>query len=165
MAELSKLRSGYRLSWRRRFRSHSWCYSLQLPWWRRRERVCLQCRGPRFNPWVRKIPWRREWQLTSVFLPGEFHGQKSLLGYSPGVTKSHTTEQLTLSLTSNIQTITNTDWNRNTVSSWWHHWNQPGWRELIPWSSFSPLRDCLLVTSHKADPTRKHNISLLEPGE
>ena len=35
-----------------------------------------------FNPWVGKIPWRREWQLSPVFLPGEFHGQKSLAGYS-----------------------------------------------------------------------------------
>ena len=40
-----------------------------------------------FSPWVRKIPWRREWQPTPVFLPGEFHGQRSLAGYSSGVTK------------------------------------------------------------------------------
>ena len=36
-----------------------------------------------FNPWVRKIPWRRKWQPTPVFLPGEPHGQRSLVGYSP----------------------------------------------------------------------------------
>jgi len=36
-----------------------------------------------FNPWVRKIPWRREWLPTPVFLPGESHGQRSLAGYSP----------------------------------------------------------------------------------
>ena len=36
-----------------------------------------------FNPWVRKIPWRREWQPTSVLLPGKSHGQWSLVGYSP----------------------------------------------------------------------------------
>jgi len=42
-----------------------------------------------FNPWVGKIPWRREWLPTPVFLPGEYHGQRSLVGYSPrGVTKS-----------------------------------------------------------------------------
>ena len=35
------------------------------------------------NPWVRKIPWRRESQSTLVFLPGEFQGQRSLAGYSP----------------------------------------------------------------------------------
>ena len=43
----------------------------------------LQWRTPRFDPWVWKIPWRRAWQPTPVFLPGEFHGQRSLLGYSP----------------------------------------------------------------------------------
>ena len=37
-----------------------------------------------FNPWVRKIPWRRKWQPTPVFLLGKFHGQRSLAGYSPG---------------------------------------------------------------------------------
>ena len=37
----------------------------------------------RFDPWVRKIPWRKEWQPTPVFLPGESHGQMSLVGYSP----------------------------------------------------------------------------------
>ena len=36
-----------------------------------------------FNPWVRKIPWRREWQPIPVFLPGESGGQRSLAGYSP----------------------------------------------------------------------------------
>ena len=36
-----------------------------------------------FNPWVGKIPWRKAWQPTPVFLPGESHGQRSLVGYSP----------------------------------------------------------------------------------
>ena len=36
-----------------------------------------------FNPWVGKILWRREWQPTPLFLPGEFHGQRSLVCYSP----------------------------------------------------------------------------------
>ena len=34
-----------------------------------------------FDPWVRKIPCRRKWQSTPVFLPGEYHGQRSLVGY------------------------------------------------------------------------------------
>ena len=38
---------------------------------------------PRFNCWVGEIPQRREWQPALVFLPVEFHGQKSLVGYSP----------------------------------------------------------------------------------
>ena len=36
-----------------------------------------------FNPWVRKIPWKRAWQPTPVFLPGESLKQRSLVGYSP----------------------------------------------------------------------------------
>ena len=36
----------------------------------------------RFHSWVRKIPWRRAWQPTAVFLPRESHGQRSLVGYS-----------------------------------------------------------------------------------
>ena len=40
-------------------------------------------RRHRFDPWVGKILWRREWQPTPVFLPGESHGQRSLDGYSP----------------------------------------------------------------------------------
>ena len=47
----------------------------------------------RFNPWIREIPWRRACQLTPVFLPGESHGQGSLVGYSPWVhTESDMTE-------------------------------------------------------------------------
>ena len=46
-----------------------------------------------FDPSVRKIPWRRSWQPTPIFLPGESHGQRSLEGYSPQSHKElHTTE-------------------------------------------------------------------------
>ena len=48
--------------------------------------------------WVRKIPWRREWQLTPVLLPGEFHGQRSLVGFTPwGSKELDMTGQLTRS--------------------------------------------------------------------
>ena len=57
-------------------------------------------RKPGFKSWVGKIPWRREWLPTPVFLPGEFHGQRSLTSYSPwGRKESDMTEQLTLSTT------------------------------------------------------------------
>ena len=46
-------------------------------------KICLQCGRPGFDPWVRKISWRREWLHTLVFLSGDFHGQKSLVGYNP----------------------------------------------------------------------------------
>ena len=47
-----------------------------------KESTC-QCRRQGFNPWVGKIPWRRKWQPTPVFLPGKSPGQRSLAGYSP----------------------------------------------------------------------------------
>ena len=51
------------------------------------------------HPWVGKILWRREWQPTPVFLPGEFHGWRNLAGYSLwGRKELDTTEQLTLLL-------------------------------------------------------------------
>ena len=54
---------------------------------------CRTCRRHGFGPWVRKIPWRRKWQPTPVFLPGESHGQGSLVGYSPrGCKESDTTQ-------------------------------------------------------------------------
>ena len=68
---------------------------LNLPWWLTRWSICLQCGRHRFNPWVGKMPWRRKWQTTPVFLPGKFHGQRSLIGYSPwGHKESDTTEWL-----------------------------------------------------------------------
>ena len=48
-----------------------------------------------FNPWVGKIPCRRKWQPTPVFLSGQAHGQRSLAGYSPwGPKESDTNEHL-----------------------------------------------------------------------
>ena len=59
-----------------------------LPWG-----LSSQCRRLGFNPWVRKISWKRKWQLTPVFLHGESHGQRSLVGYSPwGYKELHTTK-------------------------------------------------------------------------
>ena len=43
-----------------------------------------------FDPWVGKIPWRRKWQPTPVFLLGKFHAQRSLVGYSPWGLKEST---------------------------------------------------------------------------
>ena len=53
----------------------------------------MQCSRPSFDPWVRKIPWRRKSLPISVFLPEEFHGQRSLVCYSPrGCKEVYTTE-------------------------------------------------------------------------
>ena len=44
---------------------------------------CRRLKRCRFHPWIRKIPWRRAWQPTPVFLPGKSYGQRSLVDYSP----------------------------------------------------------------------------------
>ena len=55
--------------------------SQKLQW----QRICLTVQETQrygFDSWVRKIPWNWKWQPTPVFLPGEFHGQRSLAGYN-----------------------------------------------------------------------------------
>ena len=57
-----------------------------LLWWFSGKESECQCRRHRkceFDPWVGKIPWKRKWQPTPVFLPGKSHGQGSLMGSSP----------------------------------------------------------------------------------
>ena len=67
---------------------------------------CKRHKRGSFDPWVGKIPCRRKWQSTPVFLPGESHGQRNLAGYSPGGhKKSDTTGQL-----STVQSSIGPDW-------------------------------------------------------
>ena len=79
-----------------------WAYRIrnlyiELLWWLRQLRIYLQSRRPGFDPWVGKIPQGREWLPTPVFLPEEFHGQRSVAGYSPWVHKElDLTEWLTV---------------------------------------------------------------------
>ena len=51
---------------------------------------CRRSKIQSLNPWVGKIPWSRKWQSTPLLLPGEFHGQRSLAGYSPQGHKDQT---------------------------------------------------------------------------
>ena len=68
------------------------------------------------DPWVGKIPWRRKWQSTPVFLPGESHGWRSLVGYSPqGRKESDTTEELHFHLHHHGSSICNFLRNLHTV--------------------------------------------------
>ena len=61
---------------------------MELPW-RLMVKNTPAMQGTQFNPWVGKIPWRKKW----LFLPGEFHEQRSLVGYSPrGDEEPDTTE-------------------------------------------------------------------------
>ena len=59
-------------------------------WLSGKESDC-QCGSCGFDPWVGKIPWRREWQLPPISLLGKSHGQRSLLGIVHGVTKESDT--------------------------------------------------------------------------
>ena len=74
-----------------------------LPPWLSGKRIHLRCRRRRrrgFDPWVGKIPWRRKWQPTPVFLPEKPHGQRNLAGYSPkGHKESDVTERLSTHFT------------------------------------------------------------------
>ena len=68
------------------------------------------------DSWVKKIPWRKKWLPTPLFLPGEFHGQRSLVGYSPwGRKESDRSEWLTLSFSSLPRLYG--FW--HTFASWW----------------------------------------------
>ena len=68
---------------------------LGLPRYRSGKESAYQLRRCGFDPWVRKIPWRRKWQPTPVFLPGKSHGKGCLVGCSSGGCKeSDTTERL-----------------------------------------------------------------------
>ena len=75
-------------------------FTLGLPRWLSGQESACQCRRLQrlaFDPWVGKIPWRREWQPTPVFLPGKSDGQRSLAVYSPwGCKELGTTERLNL---------------------------------------------------------------------
>ena len=65
-----------------------------------KESACRRHKRCRFSPWVRKIPWSKKWQPTPVFLPGKFHGQRSLAGCSLwGHKESDTTERLCVYIT------------------------------------------------------------------
>ena len=61
-----------------------WSGYCKLSWWLRGKESACQCRRHRFDPLVRKIPWRKEWLSTPVFLPGKFHGQRSLVATAWG---------------------------------------------------------------------------------
>ena len=85
--------------WKKIFARHliKECYpKYGLPSWLKWARIHLQCGRLKFDPWVGKIPWGREQLPNPVFLPDEFHGQRSLVGHSPwGHKESDTTEWLT----------------------------------------------------------------------
>ena len=65
-----------------------------LPKWLSGKESACQCWGHRFDPWVRRIPWKRKWKPAPGFLSGKSQGQRNLVGYSPWSHKDlDTTEQ------------------------------------------------------------------------
>ena len=92
-AHLQHLHSGlhcvsYLTSWSLNFLI---CAMGIFPRWHSGKESTCQCRRCRFDPWVGRIPWRREGQPPPVFLPGKSHGQRRLADYSPwGSQKSQT---------------------------------------------------------------------------
>ena len=76
-------RSGIAGSYGNSILSYYWCHFNRVSSVAQWERICQQCRRCQFHLWVGKIPWRRKWQPTPIFLPGKSHGQRSLAGYSP----------------------------------------------------------------------------------
>ena len=106
--------------------------SIGFGWWLSSKGSSCQCRRHRryeFDPWIRKTPWRRKWHSTPGFLPGESHGQRSLVGYSPwGHQESDTTEYSTTDTCAHI----------------WMPWGAWGLSELkptalVPWRPNSNL--------------------------
>ena len=57
---------------------------------KKKKKICLQCRRPRLDPWIGKIPWRRKWLPTPVFLPGNAMDRGAWWSTVHGVTKSWT---------------------------------------------------------------------------
>ena len=66
-----------------RIRIADLCGTSGPPWWLSGKESACQCSGLGFDHWVGKMPRRREWQPTPVFLPGKSHGRRSLVGCSP----------------------------------------------------------------------------------
>ena len=66
-----------------------------VTWWQTISLQGRRCRRPRVDPWVEKIPWSSSWEPSQVFLPGDSHGQRGLVGYSPRGQKESDTTKVT----------------------------------------------------------------------
>ena len=137
-------------------------------------RVHLQCRRPRFNPWIEKISWRMLLLLTPVFLPGEFHGQRILAGYSPWGHKesawlsdlhTHTQNELRNDLGSRraVRVYTQ-NWGRvrdgryRRKNNWWNNVANFMWGkwDLNQSEELHPIRKCFLLKNRQEERTTRH---------
>ena len=99
---------------------HSLCKRHGLPrWlWVKNLPAVQETRRYGFHPWVGKIPWRRAWQHTPLFLSGELHGQRSLAGYNPwGCKESDTAEGTEHAHTQVFSRHNDEKWKCNCISS------------------------------------------------
>ena len=118
--------------------------------------MCLQCKGPSFNPWVRTIPWKREWLPIPVSSPGKLHRQRSLAGHSPWSCKElDTTEQLAHEL-GQSQLICLHIFQRNLVkmrlgilSLYLFEWIFKKWIPIKAFKESISLRDAILITQKR----------------
>ena len=114
----------------------------ELPTWNKSNESacrCRRCKRRGLGPWVRKIPCRRKQQCTPVFLPGESHGQRSLMVYSP---RSQSLTQLS-------------DWARTCAET------IIAWKKDVNWGllgSFSTVKWKNQCAEYKRNPTKKSKM-------
>ena len=126
-----------------------------LPGWLSGKEPICQCRRCRLDPWVGKIPWRRKWQPTPVFLPGKSHGQRSLVGYSPWGSKELGTAKW-------LSTCVHTHTHMHTHTchfSHWLHYHPLLSRPLRYFSSLQESSFCAAVNSQPQGPVYRTNKS------
>ena len=104
-----------------------------------KESACQWRRWKRssFDPWARKIPWRRKWQQTPIVLPGKFHGQRTLVGYHP---RDHKESDMT-----EIMSIWILRGNKYSVHSYWELPQSPRVDKdvsEVSWMAFRVLISC-----------------------
>ena len=120
---------------------------------------------PRLNPWVGMIPWRREWQPTPAFLPGESHGQRSLVGYSPQGHKEldKTDSWACIHTHTHIHSV-----QRKSAKAWHFIYTQKtsssGWvSKVSSLSAFTPSSEHLQGTAESFPSSNNNNLSHVKP--
>ena len=103
---------------------------LGLPWWLGSKESACNAVDMGLIPWVAEIPWRRKWQPTPVFLPGESHGLRGLDGYSPwGRKESDMIEQLSTHTRKNLKEEVSVHLSGRGFL-WWSHFKRKGTQNL-----------------------------------
>ena len=76
-------------------RKYYWTSASWVPWWLSGKESACECKRRGLDPWFGRIPWRRKWQPTPVFLLGKSHGQRSLADYRPWSCQELDTNEVT----------------------------------------------------------------------